>query len=37
MFLEVVELNIKGKVDFLEKMFGVVSKGELLKMECILF
>ena len=37
MFLEAVELNIKGKTDSSEKMFGVVSKGELLKMERILF
>ncbi|MCY9374423.1 transcription antiterminator [Bacillus sp. T17B1] len=38
-FLEAVELNIKGKADSSEseKMFGVVSKGELLKMERILF
>ncbi|MCY8827066.1 BglG family transcription antiterminator [Bacillus atrophaeus] len=37
MFLEAVELNIKGKTDTSEKMFGVVSKGELLKMERVLF
>lgn len=37
MFLEAVELNIKGKTDASEKMFGVVSKGELLKMERVLF
>ncbi|MGG1247285.1 BglG family transcription antiterminator [Bacillus spizizenii] len=39
MFLEAVELNIKGKANSSEseKMFGVVSKGELLKMERILF
>lgn len=39
MFLEAVELNIKGIADSSEseKMFGVVSKGELLKMERILF
>ncbi|GED03561.1 BglG family transcription antiterminator [Bacillus atrophaeus] len=37
MFLETVELNIKGKTDTSEKMFGVVSKGELLKMERVLF
>ncbi|MGZ9793724.1 BglG family transcription antiterminator [Bacillus atrophaeus] len=37
MFLEAVELNIKGKTDTSEKIFGVVSKGELLKMERVLF
>ncbi|WP_445430173.1 BglG family transcription antiterminator [Bacillus atrophaeus] len=37
MFLEAVELNIKGKTETSEKIFGVVSKGELLKMERVLF
>ncbi|MDP1499411.1 BglG family transcription antiterminator [Bacillus velezensis] len=35
-FLEAVELNIKGKPDDAEKMFGVVNKAELLKMDRLL-
>lgn len=36
-FLEAVELNIKGTPGSTEKMFGVVNKGELLKMDRLLF
>nr|WP_302182954.1 transcription antiterminator [Bacillus nakamurai] len=36
-FLEAVELNIKGTPGSTEKMFGVVNKEELLKMDRLLF
>lgn len=36
-FLETIEMNIKGKNEAPEKIFGVVSRGKLLKAEKVLF